>query len=71
MQKLGLPDDSISIDNAHIIMNSRRWPLMIDPQGQANKWIKRFEKVHGLITSFLTLQGERPTSCKTESRRFP
>eukprot|EP01105_Mastigella_eilhardi_P018534 TRINITY_DN42_c0_g2_i2.p1 TRINITY_DN42_c0_g2~~TRINITY_DN42_c0_g2_i2.p1 ORF type:complete len:4316 (+),score=1161.39 TRINITY_DN42_c0_g2_i2:1869-12950(+) len=42
----GLPDNAISIENALIITNSRRWPLMIDPQGQANKWIKKFEKDH-------------------------
>jgi dynein heavy chain len=37
----GLPSDSFSIENAIIIFESRRWPLCIDPQGQANKWIKR------------------------------
>lgn len=36
----GLPNDSFSVDNAIIIASSRRWPLLIDPQGQANKWIK-------------------------------
>ena len=30
----GLPVDSFSVDNAIIVSNSRRWPLMIDPQGE-------------------------------------
>uniref|UniRef100_A0A8C2TBE9 Dynein axonemal heavy chain 7 n=1 Tax=Coturnix japonica TaxID=93934 RepID=A0A8C2TBE9_COTJA len=41
----GLPSDAFSIDNGIIIS---RWPLMIDPQGQANKWIKNMEKVNNL-----------------------
>lgn len=44
----GLPTDSFSIESGIIIKNSRRWPLMIDPQGQANKWIKNMEKVNKL-----------------------
>lgn len=44
----GLPSDALSIENATIVFNSRRWPLMIDPQGQANKWIKSLEKERGL-----------------------
>lgn len=38
-----LPNDSFSIDNAIMLFESNRWPLMIDPQGQANKWVKRRE----------------------------
>ncbi|XP_022244308.1 dynein heavy chain 7, axonemal-like [Limulus polyphemus] len=45
----GLPLDSFSIDNGVIVDKSRRWPLMIDPQGQANKWVKNMEKENGLI----------------------
>lgn len=40
----GLPNDSFSIDNGIMVANARRWPLMIDPQGQANKWVKSMEK---------------------------
>jgi dynein heavy chain len=43
-QIAGLPVDSFSVDNGIIVSNSRRWPLCIDPQGQANKWIKNMEK---------------------------
>ncbi|KAK6187847.1 hypothetical protein SNE40_005782 [Patella caerulea] len=44
----GLPVDSFSVDNGIIVSNSRRWPLMIDPQGQANKWVKNMEKENKL-----------------------
>jgi len=43
-----LPNDSFSIENGIIIANARRWPLCIDPQGQANKWIKNLEKSSNL-----------------------
>ncbi|VVD05320.1 unnamed protein product [Leptidea sinapis] len=36
----GLPTDSMSAENATILTNSARWPLMIDPQLQGIKWIK-------------------------------
>ncbi|CAF0812566.1 unnamed protein product [Didymodactylos carnosus] len=44
----GLPSDSFSVENGIILNNSRRWPLMIDPQSQANKWIKNMEKPKNL-----------------------
>lgn len=36
----GLPSDNLSVENGIIMFESRRWPLMIDPQTQANKFIK-------------------------------
>ncbi|KAI3382032.1 hypothetical protein SNEBB_005932 [Seison nebaliae] len=44
----GLPKDMLSVENAVIAEHSERWPLFIDPQGQANKWIKRLERDNGL-----------------------
>ena len=44
----GLPADAYSTDNAIILNSSRRWPLMIAPQGQANKWVKNMEKENGI-----------------------
>lgn len=39
----GLPADNFSVENGIIIYSATRWPLIIDPQGQANKWIKSME----------------------------
>ncbi|PSN39336.1 Dynein beta chain [Blattella germanica] len=36
----GLPNDRMSAENATVLTNSERWPLMIDPQLQGIKWIK-------------------------------
>ena len=35
-----LPNDNFSVDNAIIINKSLRWSLLIDPQSQANDWLK-------------------------------
>ena len=36
----GLPADGFSVENGIIMDITKRWPLMIDPQGQANRFIK-------------------------------
>eukprot|EP00947_MAST-08B_sp_MAST-8B-sp1_P005754 g5754.t1 len=36
----GLPADEFSTENGIIATTARRWPLMIDPQGQANGWVR-------------------------------
>eukprot|EP00040_Diaphanoeca_grandis_P037927 m.251570 g.251570 ORF g.251570 m.251570 type:complete len:3992 (+) comp33898_c0_seq1:283-12258(+) len=50
----GLPTDSLSIDNGTIVARGRRWPLMIDPQGQANKWVKNLERENNVKVIKLT-----------------
>ncbi len=44
-----LPNDSFSVDNAIIIENSNRFSLMIDPQSQANRWLREMEKENQLF----------------------
>ena len=39
-----LPADSFSVDNAVMMANTSRWPLLIDPQMQANNWIRNMER---------------------------
>lgn len=53
-----LPNDASSIENGIIVAKARRWPLCIDPQGQANKWIKNLEKANNLQVIKLSEGGE-------------
>ncbi|XP_037532275.1 dynein heavy chain 11, axonemal [Nematolebias whitei] len=40
-QNQGLPNDRMSTENAAILTTSERWPLIIDPQQQGIKWIRK------------------------------
>ncbi|XP_037621211.1 dynein heavy chain 6, axonemal [Sebastes umbrosus] len=50
----GLPRDTVSTENGILVTEGRRWPLMIDPQDQANRWIRTKEAKHGLKVIKLT-----------------
>ncbi|XP_018800561.1 PREDICTED: dynein heavy chain 6, axonemal [Bactrocera latifrons] len=50
----GLPKDTVSIENGLYATRALRWPLMIDPQEQANRWIRNMEKANGLIVCKMT-----------------
>lgn len=39
-KKEGLPADTLSMENAIMIMNSQRTSLVIDPATQATEWLK-------------------------------
>ena len=40
----GLPTDLFSTENGVIVNRGSRWPLMVDPQAQAIKWVKNMER---------------------------
>ena len=53
----GLPLDSLSVENAIFVTRSRRWSLMMDPQGQANRWIKNLQKENKLKVTKMSEAG--------------
>lgn len=46
----GVPVDNHSIENAIILTTAKRYPLVIDPQDRAGKWIKNAERSNSLKT---------------------
>ena len=44
----GLPTDTLSIENGIILDVAERWPLMIDPQNQASRFIKKLAEQHAM-----------------------
>jgi dynein heavy chain len=47
-QSQNLPSDKVSTENATIVANTDRWPVLIDPQLQAIAWIREKEKDNNL-----------------------
>jgi len=44
----GLPNDKVSSENGILCTSAERYALCIDPQQQANKWIKNMMKNNSL-----------------------
>lgn len=45
-----LPSDRVSLENGILTTQAERYGLCIDPQGQANKWIKNMLRAHELTS---------------------
>jgi hypothetical protein len=76
----GLPADAFSTENGVLVTRGTRWPLMIDPQEQATKWVRNMSKANGpqLITlkpsaifaPFRTKSSSRPNGFKRREARY-
>lgn len=53
----GLPADAFSVDGALIMTHAERWPLLVDPEGQARAWIRSLEATSNLVVVKLTDDG--------------
>jgi dynein heavy chain len=70
----GLPTDPLSIQNGILVTRSNRYPLLIDPQGQALNWIVNHEESKMPIFGTTTFQNvrfrEQLEFCMAEGKAF-
>ncbi|EGR30170.1 hypothetical protein IMG5_139330 [Ichthyophthirius multifiliis] len=45
----GLPSDSVSVNNGILVHTCRSFPLLIDPQLQASRWIKNLQQQNNMF----------------------
>jgi dynein heavy chain len=60
-QIFGLPVDEYSTENGILATRGKRWPLAIDPQAQANKWMRNMEAANAVKVC----KGNDPTILRT------
>ena len=44
----GLPADRGATENGVLVLGSRRWPLLVDPQGMGARWVRGHEEARSL-----------------------
>ena len=70
----GLPTDPLSIQNGILVTQAARYPLLIDPQGQALNWIKNKEKTNMPLFGITALNNpqlkDQLEFCMQEGRSF-
>jgi dynein heavy chain len=65
-----LPNDNISKENAIILRQTTKWPLMIDPQRQVKRWLQNLHKKLSCIRQAeFFVHSEFETRINTKNRR--
>jgi len=59
----GLPTDDLSIQNGIMVNNAARYPVLVDPQGQARTWILNKEQCNELRVTQLNDRMFRCAAC--------